>query len=135
MTEHTLKAQDLMNTADRAFDAGDVREGSRLMWEATRTAIGAVATKRGWPCGSLDEIKQVIYRLDGVDEEGNFSGSYPKHFAHFGVAEIFREHAETDEWEYPEFHWSDAGFRMGRKSIKEFIALLEENAQPNGNSW
>lgn len=125
MTEHALKVQDLMNTSDRAFDVGDVREGSRLMWEAARTAIGAVAAKHGWPCGSLDEIKQVIYRLDGIDEDGKLSG-YPTHLAHFGVADGFREHAETDEWEYPEFQWSDAGFRMGRRSVKEFLALLAE---------
>lgn len=133
MTEHALKAQDLLDSADRVFDAGDVREGSRLMWEAARTAIGAVAAKHGWPCESLDEIKQVIYRLDGI-EKGRKCTEYPKHLAHFGVADKFREHAETDEWEYPEFQWSDAGFRMGRKSVKEYIALLSEYAGPESNA-
>ena len=128
MTEHVPKVQDLLDTADRAFDAGDVREGSRMVWEAARTAISAVAAKRGWPCGSLAEIKEVIYRLDGVDEDGNFPGSYPKHFAQFSVADIFREHAETDEWEYPEFQWGESGFRTGRKSVKGFVSLLLEYA-------
>ena len=129
MNNYAQAAQDLLNSADRAFDAGDVHEGSRLMWEAVRTGIAAVAKKRGWPCSNLDEIKEVIYRLDGVDEDGNFTGIYPKYFAHFGVADVFREHAETDEWESPEFQWSDVGFRLARKSVKEFIALLTDDAQ------
>ena len=125
MTNYAQKTQDLLKSADIAFDAGDVHEGSRLMWEAVRTGIAAVAKKHGWPCSNLDEIKQVIYRLDGVDENGNFTGGYPMYFAHFGVADRFREHAEAVEWEYPEFQWSEVGFRMGRKSVKEFLTLLE----------
>ena len=128
MTEHAPKVQYLLDTADRAFDAGDVREGSRLVWEAARTAIGAVAAKHGWPCDSLDEIKQVIYRLDGVDEDGNSTG-FPWYFMHFGVANTFREHAETYEWEYPEFQWGDSAFRMGRKSVKKFVDSLMQYAE------
>lgn len=128
MTGATPEALELLDSADQAFDAGNVREGSRLVWEATRMAIARVAVQRGWPCDSLEEIKEVIYRLDGVDEDGKYA-VYPKYFAHFGVADVFREHAETDEWEYTEFQWSDAGFRMGRKSVREFIALLTEDAQ------
>ena len=124
MTNCAQTVQDLLDSADQAFDAGNVREGSRLVWEATRTAIASVAAKHGWPCGSLDEIKEVIYRLDGVDENGNFIGGYPKYFAHFGVADRFREHAETVEWEYPEFQWSEVGFGMGRRSVREFLTLL-----------
>ena len=126
MTEPIWKVQALLDSADRAFDGNDMREGSRLMWEAARTSIAAVAQKRGWPCNNLDEIKEVIFRLDGIDENGNFQGKYPKHLSYFGVADGFREHAETDEWEYPEFQWGEAGFRMGRKSVKQFVALLME---------
>lgn len=134
MTAYREKTQDLLNSADWAFDAGDVREGSRLMWEAARTAIGAVAAKHDWPCVSLDEIKHVIYRLDGI-EKGEKYTEYPKHLAHFGVADKFRKHAEADDWEYPEFQWSDAGFRMGRRSVKEFVSLLTEYTEPENDSW
>ncbi len=133
MTEHAPKVKDLVDTADQAFEAGNVREGSRLMWEAVRTGIAAVARKHGWPCSNLDEMKEVIYRLDGVDEDGNFTGSYPKYFAHFGVADRFREHAEEVEWEYPEFQWSEVGFTMGRKSVKEFLTLLGTSADTENN--
>ncbi len=124
MTDYAEKAQTLLDSADRAFDAGNVREGSWLMWEAARTSIAAVAARRGWPCESLNEIKEVIYRLDGVDGNGSFPSRHPKHFASFGVADIFREHAETEEWEYPEFQWGGIGVQdrsqVGQK-IRRFI--------------
>ena len=134
MTNYTPEVQDLLDSADQAFDAGNVRDGSRLVWEAVRTGITAVAKKNGWPCSNLDEIKDVVYRLDGVDEDGNFTGSYPRYFAHFGVADRFREHAETVDWEYPEFQWSEVGFRMGRKSVREFLTLLGRYADTENSS-
>ena len=122
------EAQELLDSADLAFGAGDFRKGSRLMWEATRTAVIAIANKHGWPCGSMDEIKEVVYRLDGVDDAGNATG-FPWHFGRFSVAMTFRLHAETDVWEDPEFQWGDAEFRMGRKSVKKFVALLAQYAE------
>ena len=128
MSELAYKIQDLLDSADQAFDADNVREGSWLMWDAMRTVVAAIAAKYGWPCSSLGEIKEVIYRLDGVDAEGNSIG-FPWHFMHFSVANTFREHAETDEWEYPEFQWGESAFRMGRKSVKKFVALLVQYAE------
>ena len=129
MAEPIAEIQELIESADLAFDADNFREGSWLMWEATRVALAAIAGQHGWPCGSLEEIKEVVCRLDGVDDAGNpNAGSW--HFGHFGVADTFREHAETDEWEYPEFQWSDVEFRMGRKSVKNFLALLTQYVEP-----
>ncbi len=127
MEDYSRKTQDLLNSADRAFDGNDMREGSRLMWEAARTSIAAVAARHGWPCDSLDEIKQVMYQLDSGTGEWK-RADYPWHFAQFTVADIFREHAETDEWEYPEFQWTEPEFRMGRKSVKRFVSALMEYA-------
>ena len=129
MEDYLRKSKELLDSADRAFDANDMREGSRLMWEAARTSIAAVAAKHGWPCNDLDEIKTVILRLEGVAGELN-RADYPWHFAQFTIADIFREHAETDEWEYPEFKWTEPEFRMGRKSVKRFVmALMEYTAR------
>ena len=119
------EAQELLDFADLAYGSGDFREGSRLVWEAARISIAAVAAHHGWPCDSMDEIKQVIYRLDGVDQNGKCPG-YPMHFVKFTVADMFREHAETNEWEYPEFQWSVYEFKTGYKSVKKFTALLAE---------
>ena len=128
MSEPLSEIQELIESADLAFDADNFREGSRLMWEATRVALAAIAAQHGWPCSSLEEIKEVVYRLDGVDDAGNPNAG-SRHFGGFGVADTFREHAETDEWEYPEFQWGEASFRMGRKSVKQFVALLTQYAE------
>lgn len=117
--------QELIDSADLAFDAGDFREGSRLMWEATRVAVAAIAAQHGWPSGSMDELKEVVYRLDGIDGVGN-AVEDPWHFMHFSLAITFRRHAETDVWEDPEFQWGEAAFSMGRKSVKKFLALLTQ---------
>ena len=127
MEDYSRKAKNSLESADRAFDVGDVREGSRLMWEATRNSIAAVAERHGWPCSNLNEIKEVIHRLDSVNEGLN-GADYHWHFAQFTVADIFREHAETDEWEYSEFKWTEPEFRMGRKSVKRFVLALMEYA-------
>ena len=131
MAEYMPQVQELLDSADLAFDADDFREGSRLMWEATRTAVAAIAAQHGWPSGSMDELKEVVYRLDGIDDAGNATG-FPWHFGRFSVAMTFRLHAETDVWEDPEFQWGDAAFRMGRKSVKKFVALLTRYAESGG---
>ena len=128
MAEYMPQVQELLDSADLAFDADDFREGSRLMWEATRVAVAAIANKHGWPCSNDAEIKEVVYRLDGVDVAGNATG-FPWHFGRFSVAMSFRLHAETDEWEDPEFQWGEAAFSMGRKSVKNFVALLTQYAE------
>lgn len=120
---HAQEAQTLLAAADRAFDAGDLREGARLMWEASKVAIASVARKLDMPCKTYEDIKQVIYRLDGIDEEGCFEG-YPHYSAKFGVARGFKEHAETDEWELPEFEWEPDEYHMYRPSVKKFVAML-----------
>ena len=125
MAEYMPQVQELLDSVDVAFDADDFREGSRLMWEATRVAVAAIAAQHGWPSGSLDELKKVVYRLDGVGNKGKATG-FPWHFGRFSVAVTFRTHAETDEWEYPEFEWGEAAFSMGRKSVKNFLALLTQ---------
>ena len=36
----TLTPQDFLDEADRVFEPGHLREGSRLMWEAMKAGIG-----------------------------------------------------------------------------------------------
>ena len=124
------EAHTLLAAADRAFDAGDLREGARLMWEASRVVIASVARKLDMPCDTYDDIKQVIYRLDGIDERGRFEG-YPHYSADFGIARGFKEYAETHEWELPEFEWNDIDYKMNRPLVKKFVSVLmayEEDA-------
>ena len=125
--DHIQTALKLLGEADREFDAGRTREGSMLMWEAACAGLSAVADKNGWPRDTSSDMKEIVYRLDNVDEKGNSPG-YPIHFAFFSVADGFREQAEGCWLEWPEFVWSDIEIDMGRKSVKEFIANLAKLA-------
>ena len=125
MAEPISEIQELIEFADLSFDADNLREGSWLMWEATRVALVAIANNHGWPCDSLDELKEVTYRMDGIDAE-EYATGFPWHFGRFSVAMTFCTHAETEVWECPEFQWGEAAFQMGRESVKKFLALLTQ---------
>ena len=134
----TLTSQELLCEADRAFDSGDLCEGSRLMWKAAMAGIAAVADIYGWPCDSMDEIKEAIFRLNEMDNAKGSDGviRYYRHRIHgkFVEADIFREHAETEIWERPEFRWDDTEFDAHRRSQKNFIKLLAEMERAAGDS-
>ena len=142
MSTHTeiLTPQDILNAADRAFDSGDRREGSRLMWEAAKTGIAAVASKYGWPCDSMAEIKEVIFRLNDMDDAKGADTVIPYYLHRFHgkfvEASIFREHASPEIWDQPEFRWIDTEFDAHRRSTKNFIKLLSEaeRAAPESTS-
>ncbi len=125
--DRAQKTQALLADADLAFEDGRFREGSRMMWEAARLSIVAVADSKGWPSETLDDLKQVIFRLDGI-EEGNRLIP-PTHWGGFNVADGYREQAETDDWEYPEFKWIDLEFRMHQKGVEAFIAHMESHVR------
>ena len=126
----TLTSQEVLYEADRAFDSGDLRKGSRLMWKAAVAGIAAVADIYGWPCDSMDEIKETMFRLNEIDNAKGSDGviRYYRHRVHgkFVEAGIFRDHAETEIWDQPEFRWSDTEFEAHRRSQKNFIKLLAE---------
>ena len=122
------QAQELLEAADAAFDAGKLREGAWHMWEAARLSVVAVAQARGWPCATMDDLNEVIYRLDGIDENGHYE-TRPVRFFSFATARLFREQAVTDEWEYPEFRWEhEDEFRSGQAPVRKLIAKLSEDA-------
>ena len=123
----------LFAAADAALDAGDFREGARLLWEAARVNIAALARSRGWPSDTRDDIKQAIAELDkGPYGKGRI---YPKqHFVHFVTADILREHAEEyDLLADTEFEWTDIEeFRSGGRSVKRFVKLLRKQIHKDG---
>ena len=122
----------LFAAADSALDAGDFREGARLLWEAARVNITALAQSRGWPCDTLDDIKRTIVELD-KGPYGN--GFYPnEHYVKFVTADILREHAEEyDILAGSEFEWIDLEeFRSGEESVKRFVKLLRKQIHKGG---
>ena len=122
----------LFAAADSALNAGDFREGARLLWEAARVNIAALAQSRGWPCDTRDDLKQAIYKLD----KGPYGkGFYPnEHFSYFVTADILREHAEEyDLLEDTEFEWTDLeDFRLSERTIKGFVKLLRKQIHKDG---
>ena len=97
------KARALLKDGSRAFDADDIREGARLMWEASKSAISAVAEQRGWPHETYKDIRRVIYHLDHDGNPSRFEiNALRTFFVKFTMADLYREYAETpeDEWDY-----------------------------------
>ena len=125
------KAHKLLDAADRAFDADEnEREGSRLMWEATIAGISAVAISRGWAHETIEDVKLTVHRLDELGEQPRSYIFSNMHSTKFSLAKIFLEHAETadDDWEWPEFRWSEPEFHDSRKSLKLYMDTLEKLA-------
>lgn len=127
--DRAQKTQALLADADLAFEDGRFREGAGMMWEAARLSIVAVADSKGWPSETLDDLKQVIYRLDGIDEKGRFTPPLV-YWGGFGADDDYREQAETDDdWPALEFRWIDVEFRMYQKSVEAFIAHMESHIE------
>ena len=120
------KAQELLEASDRAFDCGDTRNGSRLLWEAAIVGIADVAETRGWPNATLDDIKSAVRRLDDMDDRE--AHRLRRFRLSFSTAVSFRERAEVGDggYELEEFEWSKIETRLGRNSIKTFIETLSE---------
>ena len=123
----------LFAAADAALDTGDFREGARLLWEAARVNIAALARSRGWPCDTRDDILQAIFKLDkGPYGKGRVYSN--QHFVYFVTADILREHAEEyDILEDTEFEWTDLDeFVSGGRSVKRFVKLLRKQIHVDG---
>ena len=127
--ERIRQARALLKDASQAFDADDTREGCRLLWEASRAGISAVAEQRGWPHKTHEDLKQVIRHLDNEGEPPRFKVNPLKSYlVKFVMVEMFLEHAitEDDEWDYDgEFRVDDESLKRRQKSIRRLIDSLE----------
>ena len=133
------KARTLLAEGSRAFDADDVREGSRLMWEAAKSGIAAVAEQRGWPHKTRDDLRHVIYHLDHDGENPPMKvNPLTSYYGKWVVAKMYLEHAitEDDEWDYDgEFRIDPVSLKYGQKSMRRLIDDLEiEIAQGVGSA-
>ena len=126
---HIRKARTLLTEGGRAFDADDVREGSRLMWEAAKSGIAAVAEQRGWPHKTRDDLWKVIYHLDHDGENPPMEvDPLTAYYPIWVTAKIYLEHAvtEDDEWDYDgEFRVAPTHLKYSQKSIRRLIDNLE----------
>ena len=124
------KARALLKDGSRAFDADDIREGARLMWEASKSAISAVAEQRGWPHETYDDLRQVLYRLDH-DGSPSLMETNPlkSYWAKFTAAYLYRDYivTEEDEWDYSdEFLTTREDLKYEQKFIWPLIDSLAD---------
>ena len=91
-TENTVAADilDSLDVAEREYAAGNHRESSRILWEATRTTFELMARARGMNTSDLLEITGAL------DEERRRKDTHLKH-SYSGKlmsAGLLRDHAE-----------------------------------------
>ena len=100
-----------LDAADRHFADGEELPGSAELWQASFCALRLVASRRGWPCETMDDCYAVINRLaEESDDPYLIRGS-------LGAPELFYHNAEYDFLESDEIPW------FGRQ-IPKFIARL-----------
>ena len=86
---------------------------SQEVWQEAYAAIAAVAQRRGWPCDTDDDIKQVIDQLDaesGEERRQFWLSSQAAWLFHDNVRFGFMDRSE---------------FNSTYKLVKKFIARLE----------
>ena len=86
---------------------------SLAVWEEAFAAIAAVAHRRGWPCDTDDDIKQVIEQLDAESGEER-----PWFWIDSQSAWLFHDNFRFGFMDRSEFNFT-------YKGVKEFIARLE----------
>ncbi len=132
------KARTLLAEGNRAFDSDDVREGSRLMWEAAKSGIAAVAEQRGWPRATRDDLRQVIYHLDHDGDNPPMEvDPLTAYYGKWVMAKMYLEHAitEDDEWDYDgEFRVDPESLKYSQKSIRLLIDDLESEIARSAES-
>ena len=132
------KARTLLLEGGRAFDDDDVREGSRLMWEAAKTGISAVAEQRGWPHKTRDDLRHVIYHLDHDGDNPPIEVEpLTAYYGKWVMAKMYLEHAvtEDDEWDYDgEFRMHPEHLKYSQKSIRLLIDDLESEIPQSDKS-
>ena len=99
---HTL-AEATFAKAVAALDAGDSQHGANLVYQAAALAVRAAADRLSMTSDTQEELKAVVYKLDGFDPEEAWQAyladptitlDLPLHTSYFMVAESFKEHAE-----------------------------------------
>ena len=127
-----------------ALDAGDCQHGANLVYQAAVQAVRAAAGRLGMPSDTREELKAVVYKLDGFDPEESWQAyladptitlDLPLHTSYFRVAESFKEHAETPldvQARDTERYWQPEEYALFLIPVQELIALIghDETREP-----
>ena len=120
-------ALELLQAADLAFAAGELRKGYRLVWDAAIAAVKTAATRRNLSIKNEEDAWEFVRQLDGIDENGHWK-EYPYYFGGLSVSESFLEQAEGLYDDDPEFQWEGDQFAFYLPAVRYFIAKLTDLA-------
>ena len=124
--KHAKTPQECLAEADRLFDAGNKREGSKFVWQAVKTAIAAIAEQRGLPCRNDDDAFNIVLVLD--KEEGHTREQIGKYAVSEGFRENSREVWEEDNFDISLYYWDDDEFEIYRPIVAKFVGYLVAKA-------
>ena len=122
-----------------ALDAGDCQHGANLVYQAAVQAVRAAAAQLGMPSDTREELKAVVYKLDGFDPEESWQAyladptitlDLPLYSGYFSVAESFKEHAEIPlevQRQDTERYWQPEEYAWFLSPVQELIRLLRRS--------
>ena len=119
----TNKAQELLDAAEQALTADEMRRGYRLVWDATMAALKPFAARMGMPCETKEQAQAFVHDLDRIDEYGS-PELYPHNVAAFNVAVMFLEQAEGAYDGEPEFRWEGDQYEFYLPAVKFYVKCL-----------
>ena len=126
MTPHEMTPHEYMEKANRHFDAGEKRLGSKCVWLAVWNALAAIAGQRGLPFRDEKDAFELVVKLDRED------GYTREQIGNYAVAEEFldnsREVWEETNFDLSLYHWDDDGFEMCLPIAEEFVDYLVKKA-------
>ncbi|MDE2788645.1 MAG: hypothetical protein OXL37_18595 [Chloroflexota bacterium] len=132
-------AEETFAKAVAALDAGDYQHGANLVYQAAVQAVRAAAGRLGMPSDTREELKAVVYKLDGFDPEAAWQAyladptitlDLPLYRGYFSVAESFKEHAEIPldvQARDTERYWQPEEYAWFLSPVEELIRLLRHN--------
>ena len=117
-------ALELLQAADLASAAGELRKGYHLVWEATMAALEPLAAQHGFPCATREQATTFALYLDEIGVTGPYENYPHYHFAALNVSCAFLEQAEGQYDDEPEFRWEGNQYEFYLPAVKSFIADL-----------
>ena len=127
------QAEELLQAADRAFAAGELRKGYRLVWEAAMAAVKLAAKRRDVRIETEEDAWKFVQALDGIDENGHYE-EYPYLFGGLSVSESFLEQAMGIYDDDPEFCWEGDQYEFYLLAVKHMVASLTDLANGEADS-
>ena len=132
---------EMLEQATAEINAGRVREGARLAYEAVFTAVSAAAARNQVPCHNDEDAEEFLFRLDDPPFDPD---DWHKHYdptgqemlpmleftAGFDIALAYKQHAEA-----PLTDWQPEEYTLFLPVVAGLIEDLKEAQLPKEAAW